>query len=111
MSHPKPSTLTRRSVLAGSAAGLATTAMVQSLPAMAFAATPASGAMKTAVGQQSRSLCVAHHTELANHLKTILNSSYVDEQMKNKVLTTSRCPHCDVAIAPDQLSRESFAVL
>ena len=60
---------------------------------------------------QSHSLCTAHHAELASHLKTILNGAYVDEQMKNKVLTTSRCPHCDVAIAPDQLNRRSFAVL
>ena len=112
MSHPKPSTVTRRSVLAGSAAGLAATAMATSLPGAAFAAKPtATGLSAAASGHPSHSLCAAHHAELANHLKSILNASYVDERMKNKVLTTSRCPHCDVAIAPDQLNRASFAVL
>lgn len=111
MSHPKPSTITRRNVLAGSAAGLAATALAPGLAGTAFASAPAGGALDSVVRHQSHSLCAAHHAELAGHLKTILNASYVDERMKNKVLTTSRCPHCDVAIAPDQLNRQSFAAL
>ncbi|MEP1206771.1 MAG: hypothetical protein ABJM29_07310 [Rhizobiaceae bacterium] len=111
MSHTKPSTITRRSVLAGSAAGLASTALVQSLPGSALAAVPVGKVAPIAADRHAQNLCAAHHAELANHLKSILNASYVDEHMKNKLLTTSRCPHCDVAIAPDQLSRQSFAVL
>ena len=49
----------------------------------------------------SHNLYAARHAELTNYLKGIFNSAYVDEQMKNKVLIISRCPHCDVAIAPD----------
>ena len=111
MSHTKPSTVTRRTVLAGSAAGLATTAVMQAIPGAAFAAAPSVETLPAAAPSQSHGVCAAHHAELAEHLKTILNRSYVDEVMKNKVLTTSRCPHCDVAIAPDQLDRQSFAVM
>ena len=111
MSQNTPSTITRRTVLAGSAAGLASTAVMQAFPGAAFAAAPSAETLPAAAVSQSHGVCAAHHAELAEHLKTILNRSYVDEVMKNKVLTTSRCPHCDVAIAPDQLDRQSFAAL
>ena len=110
MSHNSPSTITRRSMLAGTAAGLASTALLPAMAGTSFAA----GSVPLAAGPGaagSHALCAAHHAELANHLKGILNSAYVDEQMKNKVLTTSRCPHCDVGIAPDQMDQASFAAL
>ena len=107
MSQQSPSNITRRSVLAGTAAGLASTALFPVLTGGTVAA--AAAPVSDMAG--SHSVCVAHHAELANHLRGILNSAYVDEQMKNKVLTTSRCPHCDVGIAPDHMDRASFAVL
>ena len=107
MSHHSPSTITRRSVLAGTAAGLASTAL---FPAFTGSGAAAASALVTDMAGP-HSVCASHHAELAHHLKGILNSAYVDEQMKNKVLTTSRCPHCDVGIAPDQMDRASFAVL
>lgn len=107
MSQKSPSTITRRSVLAGSAAGLASAAMLPAFAGTSFAASAA----PVATLSGSHRLCAAHHAELANHLKGILNSAYVDEQMKNKVLSTSHCPHCDVAIAPDQMNQASFAAL
>ncbi|MEP0944860.1 MAG: hypothetical protein ABJH63_01920 [Rhizobiaceae bacterium] len=107
MSQHSPSTVTRRSVLAGTAAGLASTALFP----MLSGANMAANAAPVADMAGSHRLCAAHHAELANHLKGILNSSYVDERMKNKVLTNSRCPHCDVAIAPDQMNQASFAAL
>lgn len=107
MSQQSPSTITRRSVLAGTAAGLASTAL---FPAFA-GGNAAAAAVPVADMAGSHSVCAHHHAELASHLKGILNSAYVDEQMKNKVLTTSRCPHCDVGIAPDLMDRASFAVL
>lgn len=107
MSQHSPSTITRRSVLAGTAAGLASTAL---FPVLAGTSTAAQAAPVVDMAG-SHQLCAAHHAELANHLKGILNSAYVDERMKNKVLTTSRCPHCDVTIAPDQMDQASFAAL
>ena len=110
MSQQSPSTITRRSVLAGSAAGMASTALFPVFAgSSAAAATATSAPIADMAG--SHAVCASHHAELANHLRGILNSAYVDEQMKNKVLTTSRCPHCDVGIAPDQMDRASFAVL
>ena len=108
MSQPTPlnPTFTRRKVLAGAAAGLAAT----TLPGLAFAAESAASGSQSAVCAD-HSLCVAHHQELSKHLRTILNSSYVDDHMKNKVLATTRCPHCDTGIAPADMDRASFAVL
>ena len=107
MSQQSPSTITRRSVLAGTAAGLASTAL---FPALAGGSAVAAAAPVSDMAGP-HAVCAHHHAELANHLRVIFNSAYVDEQMKNKVLTTSRCPHCDVGIAPDQMDRASFAVL
>lgn len=111
MSHTKTISpkLTRRSLLAGTAVtigtGLTASGLSLGMTGLASAATS-----RATTGEVSN-LCIAHHGELAAHLKSILNASYVDERMKNKVLSTSHCPHCKVAIAPDMLSREAFAAL
>ena len=107
-----PSTLTRRTMVKGVAAGLASTALVPGLASSAVAAVPRAAEAGPFTGTvNSASLCKAHHKELANHLKRILNTAYVDETMKNKVLSTTHCPHCHVAIRPDMMDAASFAVL
>ena len=110
MSHttPKSTTLTRRTMLAGTAATIGTVAA--SGLSLGFVRPAAAATLPVASGEVSN-LCIAHHKELAAHLKTILNASYVDERMKNKVLSTSHCPHCKVAIAPDMMSHQAFAAL
>ena len=109
MSHstPSTSTMTRRSLLAGTAAGAAAIGLPLGLSTVAQAAMPPK---LSAAGDQS-SLCASHHRELSNHLKTILNSSYVYERMKNKVIGTTRCPHCDVGIMADMMDKAAFAAL
>ncbi|MEE9314613.1 MAG: hypothetical protein V3V02_08175 [Rhizobiaceae bacterium] len=109
MSHTtktSPTTLTRRTLLAGTAAGIAATSLSFGLAGVASANTTAA-----ASGQAVDAICIAHHNELAAHLKTVLSSTYVDENMKNKLLSTSHCPHCKVAIAPDMMDQLAFSVL
>ncbi len=99
--------LTRRTMLAGTAAGVAATGMNISFLGAASAKTTVTAA-KT---QSVNAVCIAHHNELAAHLKTVLNSNYVEESMKNKILSTSRCPHCKTVIAPDMMNQLAFSVL
>ncbi|MEM7781596.1 MAG: hypothetical protein AAF697_14505 [Pseudomonadota bacterium] len=102
--------LTRRTVLTGTAAALAASALTPRLTGAAQAATAPLGTATTpSVG--SNALCVAHHKELSAHLRTILNSAYVDQTMKNKVISTSQCPHCKVAIRPADMDKAAFSVL
>lgn len=110
MSQQKPSTtITRRALLEGTAAGVAATTLAFGL------GTPATAAIRSAsepvLASGNADLCRAHHQELSTHLKSILNSAYVDERMKNKVMSTTTCPHCRVGIAPDMMDRASFAAL
>ncbi len=109
MSHSNLSStsMTRRTLLAGSAAGVAVTGLSFGLVGTASATTTTVAASTQAVN----AVCIAHHNELAAHLKTVLNSSYVDENMKNKMLSTSHCPHCKVAIAPDMMNQLAFGIL
>ena len=102
--------LTRRTMLAGTAAtlGVAATGITLGLSSAANAATSSASTLGHAPGS---ALCQAHHQELSSHLSKILNSAYVDERMKNKVLSTSHCPHCKVAIAPEMKIRAAFAAL
>ena len=111
MSHttPQSTTLTRRTMLAGTAATIGTGLAANGL-SLGFVG-PAYAATSPVASGEVNNLCIAHHKELAAHLKTILNASYVDERMKNKVLSTSHCPHCKVAIAPDMMSHQAFAAL
>ena len=104
--HNSTNTLTRRTLLAGTAAGVAATGLSFGFSAIANAA-----ASTLAGGQEVNGVCIAHHNELAAHLKTVLNSSYVDQNMKNKLLSTSHCPHCKVAIAPDLMNQLAFSAL
>jgi len=100
---------TRRTVLTGTAAALAASALTPGLMGSAQAASGLSGSSSLASGNNA--LCVAHHKELSAHLRTILNSAYVDERMKNKVLSTSTCPHCQVAIRPADMDKAAFSAL
>lgn len=111
MSHQKPLTITRRSLLANSAAGIAAAGFASAGLPIATASAAPMPAVATGNGLASHALCKAHHKELSAHLSTILNSSYVDERMKNKMLSTSHCPHCKVAIAPEMKDRAAFAAL
>lgn len=114
MSHrnPHPKTITRRSLLANSAAGVAAVGIATSgLSFAAQSAAAAPSAKASGAGLASHTLCKAHHKELSAHLATILNASYVDERMKNKVMSTTHCPHCKVAIAPEMKTRTAFAAL
>ncbi|EFL89003.1 hypothetical protein [Ahrensia sp. R2A130] len=99
----------RRTVLTGTVAALAASALTPGLMGSAHAATGLSASGPVA-GKNS-ALCVAHHKELSAHLRTILNSAYVDERMKNKVLSTSKCPHCQVAIRPADMDKAAFTAL
>ena len=101
-SNPIKSKITRRSLPTGAATVAVTGTTAASL---GFSLTgPASATAKpglfTPSNQGGNSLCVAHHRELSQHLTKILNSSYVDARMKNKIMSTTTCPHCRVGIAP-----------
>ncbi|MEM1381868.1 MAG: hypothetical protein AAF764_03035 [Pseudomonadota bacterium] len=100
---------TRRTVLTGTAAALASTALMPGLSGSASAAVSSAPVATGSFGPSA--VCAAHHKELSNHLRTILNSAYVDETMKNKVLSTSHCPHCRVAIKPADMDRAAFSVI
>lgn len=117
MSHSKhstpTSTLTRRTMLAGSSAAVAATGLAIGLPGTASAALASKAVQTSATAKSSgaNALCAAHHAELSSHLKTILNGAYVDEVAKNKLIKTSHCPHCKVAIAPDMMDRAAFSAM
>lgn len=113
MSHTNdsPQKPTRRTVLAGTTAAIAASGLVFGMPGSAVASLEAGSAPVVDVANGSQDLCMAHHKELSDHLKSVLNSAYVDENMKNKMLSTSHCPHCKTAIAPDMLDQSAFSIL
>jgi len=94
MSQPSYLKLTRRTLLAGSAASAAAVALPIGI---------AGASSKQSTHAQhncTTSVCADHHVELSNHLRQVLDSAYVDEHMKNTVLRTTVCPHCRVGIHP-----------
>lgn len=118
MSHTTTKSITRRSFVAGSAGVLTATGLAAAGLTFGTAGSAAASVGSSApsgvadgAGLASHALCKAHHKELSEHLGAVLNSAYVDERMKNRMLTTSHCPHCQVAIAPDMKTHAAFAAL
>ncbi len=105
MSHSNQFKFTRRTMLAGTATGLA----VAALP-LGIASANAPKAPFVA-GTCSSSVCVDHHRELSHHLRHVLNASYVDDHTKNTMLRTTTCPHCQVGIHPAEQPKPQFTAL
>ena len=111
MSHTKPAKLiiTRRVMLAGSAASVASAGLTFGASGMTSAAAPTVSTV--ADRSMSSQVCAAHHVELANHLKSVLNAAYVDDHTPSAALHSASCPHCKVTIAPDMIDRAAFSIL
>ncbi|MEL7272994.1 MAG: twin-arginine translocation signal domain-containing protein [Pseudomonadota bacterium] len=116
MPAKKSSSLNRRDVLKGTAATV-TAGIAFGLPGTALAETAAQavveqGAAQKSTGLLSHALCKAHHKEMAKHLTSVLNASYVEERMADVALTTtSECAHCRSPIEPGMKTRAAFSTL
>ncbi len=106
MSHSTSLKFTRRSLLAGSAAGFATVALPSGI-----AVAGNRPAVSSSASSCSDSVCADHHRELSYHLRHVLDAAYVDEHAKNTVLRTTTCPHCQVGIHPAEKAKPEFTAL
>ena len=104
MSHSTSLKFTRRSVLVGTASGIAIAGLPLGTGAAAKSA-QASSALR------SSSLCASHHLELSRHMRDVLDAAYIDEHAKNKMLRTTVCPHCKVGIHPAEKAKPEFTAL
>ncbi|MEL6785763.1 MAG: twin-arginine translocation signal domain-containing protein [Pseudomonadota bacterium] len=115
MPAKKSSSLNRRDVLKGTAA--VTAGITFGMPGTALAETAAQavverGAAQKSTGLLSHALCEAHHKEMAKHLTTVLNASYVEERMADvAVTTTSECAHCQSPVEAAMKTRAAFSTL
>ena len=106
MSHSTPFKFTRRTILAGSAAGIAAVSIPMSIATAS--ATPKASLLASSC---SSAVCADHHRELSHHLRHVLDAAYVDEHSKNTVLRTTTCPHCQVGIHPAEKVKPEFSAL
>lgn len=115
MSQPQTlsKTINRRQMLVGTTAASAAvaTGITFGLPGSAAAAVQVAQPAIDGTGLASHALCKAHHKELSEHLGRMLNTSYANDRMANRALTTTHCPHCQVRIAPNMKAHAAFAAM
>ncbi|MEM9733449.1 MAG: twin-arginine translocation signal domain-containing protein [Pseudomonadota bacterium] len=119
MPTPKTASLNRRQMLKGTAA--ASAAVTAGITFGASGTVLAKATSETNVEQTvtgkgagllSHALCKAHHKEMAQHLSSVLNASYVEERMADVIVTTTNeCLRCQEPVEASMKTRAAFATL